>query len=394
MKTAAEFPEIPQYPSRFLSVARFARALAAAVALMLLSLGRCVAGSGPTTGSVEKMEWVRVSEDKRTFLLEESGRKFTPWGFNYDHDEQGRLIEDYWESEWPAIVEDFREMKQLGANVVRIHLQVAKLMRSPDKSNAAALELIARLATLAEKTGLYLDITGLGCYHKKDVPPWYDAMDEARRWDVQARFWETIAARCAQSPAIFCYDLMNEPILPGAKKETDWLAGEFAGKHFVQRITLDLAGRTGEQVAKAWVDRLVAAIRKHDKRHMITVGEIPWVLVFPKAKPFFASREIGDNLDFFSVHFYPKKGEVDKALTALAAYDVGKPLVIEETFPLSCSIEELDAFLEGARTIADGWIGFYWGKTPEEYRRSNTIQDALMLGWLEFFQKKTKSPVP
>jgi len=78
-----------------------------------------------------------------------------------------------------------------------------------------------------------------------DVPKWYDTLDEQSRWNAQARFWEAVAARCAKSPAIFCYDLMNEPILPGKQKpETDWLAGEFGGKHFVQRIALDLAGRT------------------------------------------------------------------------------------------------------------------------------------------------------
>ena len=57
-------------------------------------------------------------------------------------------------------------------------------------------------------------------------------------------------------------------------------------------------------------------------------------------------------------------------------------------FPLKCSAEELGAFIDGSRKIAEGWIGFYWGKTPAEYRRSNTINDALTLGWLELFQKK------
>ena len=95
------------------------------------------------------------------------------------------------------------------------------------------------------------------------------------------------------------------------------------------------------------------------------------------------------NLDFASVHFYPEKGKIDQALAALAVYDIGKPLVIEEMFPLKCSAEELGAFIDGSRKIADGWISFYWGKTPEEYRRSNTISDAMTLGWLELFQKKT-----
>jgi hypothetical protein len=57
-------------------------------------------------------------------------------------------------------------------------------------------------------------------------------------------------------------------------------------------------------------------------------------------------------------------------------------------FPLKCSADELGAFIDGSRGIAEGWIGFYWGKTPEEYRRSNTIGDAMTLGWLELFQKK------
>ena len=147
-------------------------------------------------------------------------------------------------------------MKALGANVVRIHLQVGKFMQQPDTPNSGSLDTLARLVKLAERLSLYLDVTGLACYHKADVPAWYDAPSEEARWEVQARFWEAVAARCAGSPAIFCYDLMNEPILPGQTKETEWLAGEFGGSYFVQRITLDLAGRTQQQVAGAWVDRL------------------------------------------------------------------------------------------------------------------------------------------
>ncbi|MHC4425962.1 MAG: cellulase family glycosylhydrolase [Planctomycetota bacterium] len=336
------------------------------------------------------LELIRPSEDGNSFVRVGSGDEFLVWGVNYDHDDSGRLIEDYWHQEWPTVVEDFKEIKALGANVVRIHLQTAKFMTTPTEPDKASLDRLARLVELAGETRLYLDITGLGCYHKKDVPEWYDAMDEARRWDVQALFWEAVARICAKSPAIFCYDLMNEPILPGAsKRETEWLAGEFAGKHFVQRITLDLAGRTREQVAKAWVDRLVAAIRKHDGHNMITVGVIPWVHTFPKARPLFYSTGVSENLDFACVHFYPKKGEVDKALTALAAYDIGKPLVIEEMFPLSCAIEELDTFIDASRKIADGWISFYWGKTIDEYAGEDLdIAGAITRNWLEHFRAK------
>lgn len=337
------------------------------------------------------LELIQPSKDGSGFIHAGSGNKFIVWGFNYDHDDTGRLIEDYWNKEWPTVVEDFKEMKALGANTVRIHLQTAKFMQTPTEPNQASLDQLARLVKLAEQTGLYLDITGLGCYHKKDVPDWYDKMGEAARWDVQARFWEAIAKTCAGSPAIFCYDLMNEPILPGKNKsETEWLAGDFGGKYFVQRITLDLAGRTREQVAKTWVNKLATAIRKHDERHMITVGVIPWTHVWPNAKPFFYSKEVGENLDFASVHFYPKKGEIEKALKALAVYDVGKPLVVEEMFPLSCGIDELNAFIDGSHRIADGWIGFYWGTTLDQYTRpKDDIAAGIMKQWLEFFQAKT-----
>ena len=100
--------------------------------------------------------------------------------------------------------------------------------------------------------------------------------------------------------------------------------------------------------------------------------------------------KITDDLDFISVHIYPEKRKVDEALKTLAGFAVGKPVVIEETFPLRCSMEEFGQFIDKSKRHAAGWIGFYWGKTPEELRRSKTISDAMTLGWLEFFQKNAK----
>ena len=149
--------------------------------------------------AVAEMPWVRVAEDKHGFVLSESAKSFVPWGFNYDHDENGRLLEDYWEKEWPKVEEDFQEMKQLGANVARIHFQVAKFMTGLETTNEANLERLGLLVALAEKVGIYLDITGLACYRKNDVPKWYDDLSEKGRWDVQAQFWEAVVGRCAKT---------------------------------------------------------------------------------------------------------------------------------------------------------------------------------------------------
>ncbi len=362
----------------------------ASCALLVMSLWVFLSAAS-THAEPAKMDCVRVSEDKTGFVLAPSGRRFTPWGFNYDHDEQGRLLEDYWVAEWPKVVEDFGEMKQLGANVVRIHLQLGKFMQDRERANRTALDQLGRLVGLAERLGLYLDVTGLGCYHKKDVPDWYDRLTEAERWDVQARFWEAIANRCAASPAVFCYDLMNEPVVPGGRKRReDWLGPAFAGKHFVQFISLDAAGRPRPTIAKRWICHLSAAIRKHDRRHLITVGLVPWSLDRPGLSSGFVPGRIVGDLDFVSVHLYPEKSKLEEALKTLDGFAVGKPVVIEETFPLKCPMPELERFLRASRKVAVGWIGFYWGKTPDEYRGSGKLADALTLGWLEFFEREGK----
>lgn len=360
--------------------------------LLVLALAGGWPSASPSRAVCSEMVPVRLSKDGQGFALEGQISPFVPWGFNYDHDEQGRLLEDYWEAEWAKVEEDFQEMKELGANVVRIHLQFARFMQKPDTPNDAALDRLVRLTKLAERLDLYLDVTGLGCYHKKDVPGWYDELSEKERWDAQARFWEAIAQRCAESPAIFCYDLMNEPVVPGGRREPgEWLGPPFAGKHFVQFITLDQAGRPRPTIARQWIQRLTTAIRKHDQQHLITVGLVSWSIDRPGLTSGFVPKEIISELDFLSVHLYPEKSAIEQATKTLRGFCLGKPVVIEEMFPLKCSVSELERFVDESRAVAAGWLGFYWGKTPDECRRSGELADALMVGWLELFQKGAKT---
>jgi hypothetical protein len=248
--------------------------------------------------------------------------------------------------------------------------------------------LLAKLIELAEQQGLYLDLTGLGCYHKRDVPAWYDKLDEQSRWEVQARFWQAVAGRCAKSPAIFCYDLMNEPVVPGGRRANgDWLGPPFAGSHFVQFITLDQRGRPRPEIARQWIQRLITAIRKVDRRHLITVGLADWSLDRKGLTSGFVPEKIVSDLDFLSVHLYPEKGKLEEGLQTLKGFSVGKPVVVEETFPLKCSPEELQGFIHRSGKQAAGWISFYWGKPLKELRRSKDIGDSIQWHWLELFEK-------
>ncbi len=327
-------------------------------AVIALSVVAAIAfGATPAIaeGQPPRMEKVRISDDGRRFELTESSRPFVPWGFNY-LGEFGQLMEDSWDKDWPRIERDFREMRKLGGNIVRIHLQFGTSMTGPDKFDRAQLGRLRKLLDLARETGLYLDITGLCCYRLDQIPKWYDELDEAKRWDVQARWWQMIAKTCAGHPAVFCYDLINEPIIGGPAKEGEprWVGGELGGFYFVQRISEEAKGRTNLEIAAAWSKQLTEAIRREDSKTPITVGVIPWAQIWPKAKPVFYSPEASKHFDFVSIHVYPGKNKVAEAIAALAVYDIGKPLVVEETFPLECSIKEMDQFIDGGKEPRGG----------------------------------------
>jgi hypothetical protein len=342
----------------------------------------------PNGSDVPALPFVQLSESASGFALTGNNQPFRPWGFNYDHDERGRLLEDYWEAEWAKVEEDFAEMKALGANCVRIHLQFGRFMDGPDRPNPRALNQLRRLLSLAERQHLYLDLTGLGCYHKKDVPAWYDALNEADRWQAQAHFWIAIARQAAHSPAVFCYDLMNEPVVPGGKRQSgEWLPPPFGDKHFVQFITLDQGQRTRPDIARAWIRQLVQAIRRVDRRHLITVGLVDWSLDRPGLTSGFVPQRIVSELDFLAVHIYPHKNKLNEALKTLQGFAVGKPVVVEESFPLWCTAEELEQFVTQADKQAAGWFFFYWGRTLQQLAQDKDLGAALQRAWLERFHR-------
>lgn len=374
------------------SLTRLRRALAPLAALLLGATfpGPGVGDEPPRPAAMPR---VRVSADSKRFELAGSGKAFVPWGFNYlgkfDH-----LAEDDWDTDegWKRIETDFREMKNLGANVVRWHLQLETFIKAPDRPDTAELARLKKLLGLAREHGLYLDLTGLNCFRLNRIPEWYDALPEADRWKCQARFWDAVAKTCAGDPTVFCYNLMNEPVIgePGPK-DHPWVGGELGGFHFVQRISNKPAGRDTKDIAEAWVKTLVDAIRRHDKETLVTVGDIPWNTVWPGAKPVFCSPQVGKHLDFVSVHFYPSTGKLDKELVALAAYDVGQPLVVEETFPLSCSLPDFEKFVDSTSGRVDGWISHYFGYTPAQHRAGAKPGGTAVAEFLEYWSKKGKT---
>ena len=380
MKCNSHAAEVPSRRSR--------RDCLRVLATALIGLGAARSGR-----AAERLEQIVVSADGGRFERGGSKLEFRPWGFNYDHDTQGRLLEDYWHDDWPLVERDFARMRHLGANLVRVHLQFGRFCPQPGEVSQRELDRLQQLVELAERQRLYLDLTGLGCYQKADVPPWYDELAETDRWRAQGVFWRAVAQRVHRSPAIFCYDLMNEPVVAGgARAAKDWLGPHFAGKHFVQFVSLDPAGRKRSEVARAWIDFLVNEIRTIDRQHLITVGLVDWSLDRPGLTSGFIPGEACANLDFLAVHLYPERGKGDAARETLRLFQtMGKPLLIEETFPLKTSGSEFAVFLDHCDEAGVGLLGFFWGQTPSELNPPKTISDAILKEWLETFAARAAS---
>jgi hypothetical protein len=341
--------------------------------LLLLALafftGRCCAAG---------METVKIAPDKRGFVLHPSGDCYIPWGHNYASvDIMERLSND------PARVErEFTEMKAAGTTVARIHPEMPRILAGPDKADPHALDQLRKLLKIAENSGIHLKITGLACYKIKDRMAWYDSMDEQDRWKTQSFFWETIARTCTESPAVFAYDLVNEPAAVG-KPGDGWYTGRMGDVEFCQRLSLDPGKRKGDDIFREWTKRMVAAIRRHDQAHLITMGMLP----FPGAY-----KAAAEQLDFVSPHLYPKTGKVDDEIKLVKQFDWGKPIVIGETFPLRCGADDERDFLLKSRDFAHGWMGHWPDKSPAELAEMKnsgkaTIHSAIWLSWVDLFKE-------
>ncbi len=324
-----------------------------------------------------EMEMVKIAPDRKGFILDPSGDRFVPWGHNYASvDLMERLVND------PERVErEFAEMKAAGTTVARIHPELPDLLASPDQANPQSLERLERILAIAEDSGVRLKITGLASYKIKDRLAWYDALEEQDRWKAQAFFWETIARTCADSPAVFAYDLVNEPGAIGEPAD-GWYLGRMGEVEFCQRLSLDPGGRSGDEIFRTWTKQMVSAIRKHDPLHLITMGMLP----FPNAY-----KVAAEQLDFVSPHLYPKAGKVDDEITLLKRFDWGKPIVIGETFPLRCSADEQRDFLLKSRLFAQGWLGHWPDESPAQLAELKatgkaTIHNAIWLSWVELFK--------
>jgi hypothetical protein len=323
------------------------------------------------------------------FVLTDTGESFIPFGFNYDHDENYRLLEEYWHTEWNKVERDFLAMQALGANTVRIHLQAGHFLAAPDAMRDKELQQLDRLLALAASLSLRLHIVGLGCYHPKTIPVWYAQLAQDERWRVQTFFWHTLAVRYRHHPAVFCFDLMNEPLVPArCRRERGWLGQDYHGSHFTQYIALDGTPASRSDIAQRWTHTLVSAIHNADPQRLVTIGLVDWSLPHCKPSSGFVPEYIAPLLDFVCLHIYPESGKVNEAVDVVKQFCLGKPLLIDESFPLKCEMKEFDRFLTAIQPMVNGVLGFYTDQVAEPRTDHHHIRNRAMHDWLQIFAQQ------
>jgi hypothetical protein len=323
-----------------------------------LALAVCLTAAGPAVGSPVPAHALPVVERQGADLTA-GGERFRVWGFNYGVGDRYAILSYFDEPTKPhmrQVLADMREARSLGANTLRVYLELKAFMNGPREPNRRSLDALARLLKRAERLHLYLDITGNLVW--RSPPAWYDNLPEQARWAVQARFWRAVARTAAESPSVLVYELTSEPVI---ETSDSWYGGEFGGYTFVQRIVRESAGRDPSRLARRWIRRLRASIRRHDRQHLIGVG------LLPNTTGPFGAANVADLLDVLLVHEYPDGAHIDEAILRMREFAAHhKPVILGETAPLQATPSSWRSFLCASRRHLDGYLSFYDGRTPAE----------------------------
>ena len=346
---------------------RFRHAVLVCTAGMCLALthGAPSPAQGQRSDPGAPAPWLGLPEIQRQGRdLVTAGERFRVWGFNYGLGERYPILAYFdrpTERRLQRIVADMRQARSLGANTLRVYLEIGAFMKGPHRPNPRALAALAALLDKAEQLHVYLDLTGNLVW--RAPPAWYDALPEQARWAVQARFWRAVARTAEASPAVLVYELTSEPIIADAR---DWYCGAIDGYTFIQRIVRETAGRDTAQLARRWIRLLTRSIRRHDRRHLVGLGLLPF------GGPFGAAN-VADHLDVLLLHDYPEQGKESEAIALVRDFaSQGKPVVLGETAPLLATRETWRDFLNASRGFVDGYLFFYDGRTADEAGASGT----------------------
>ena len=281
---------------------------------------------------------IRVARESRRFVTR-NGQPFVPFGVNYYRPGTGWAPQLWKQFDAEATRQDFRRLKELGVNCVRVFLTYGSFCQEPGVLMTEGLAKFDQFLTIAEESGIYVHPTGLD--HWEGTPAWarVDGIADEQAINALESFWRLFASRYRGRPVLFAYDLRNEPEVawntaPMRAKWNRWLETRYGSEEKLAAAwgitnqvlepgsvpvpdTQDSPGSRRlldyqafrETIADEWTQRQVTAIKAVDPEVLVTVGLIQWSVpaLLPGIQHYSAFRPERQArlLDFLEVHFYP-----------------------------------------------------------------------------------------
>jgi hypothetical protein len=307
----------------------------------------------PQVSSAFGMPRISARRDR----LYADGRPWRAWGMNWgigDHAPVVAYFDNPTQGNLAVLRAELRTARAIGANSMRIYLQLSEVMATPTRARKRTLEALRKLLALAQSDRIYLDITGDLVWQPDRAPAWYGRMPFRQRWQVQARFWKAVAHAANTSPAVLCYELTSEPIVA---QTPGYYYGQIGNWWFVQSIATS-QGPKALALARSWTRLLADTVRSQDDRP-VSIGLLPLT-----SGPF-APANIADLLDMLIVHEYPITGGAPAATSLIHSFAAfNEPVLLGETFTLTDDATTQGQFLTSAAPDLVGTLEFFDGRDP------------------------------
>jgi hypothetical protein len=220
-----------------------------------------------------------VGVHHNTFIL--NSLEFTPKGINYypsDHP-----WELFWrEFDMEVVKSDFTTIRDLGLNTIRIFIPYQEFGEA--EVSSVQMDKLQKVLDLADTKELKVIVTLFDFFLDYDLDHWNQA----------DRHLETLLSEFRDHPAIFAWDIKNEP-------------------------DLDFESRGKTQVIN-WLDFILKRARNYDQNHLLSIG---WS---DKG----SYQVLWDHVDFSSFHFYRDPTLLEEWLVTEQISNRDKPVFLGE----------------------------------------------------------------
>ncbi len=273
------------------------------------------------------MQLIQVHPSGWGFCERDGKTTFTPWGCNYYDPETGWSPQIWARFDAGRVRAQLADIRAIGGNVIRVFASTRQLLASPTRTRRAGIAKMERMLALAADAGLRVIWSGPNNWEGN--PRWWReaaAYEGYVRPDLiraQQTAWRGLAAAMRGHPALFAYELHNEPFAPWHRTPALQAAWRAWRARQARRAPARVPSPAPplqwdwsaefqafrEHIARHYAARMVDAIRSADSTHLVTIGlhqkSAPFDWYPPDPYAAFNPHGLADLVDYTSLHFYP-----------------------------------------------------------------------------------------